>query len=160
MLYIEKDIISHGKYRFNPPVHFMPICLPSMPISDIIDQRDRPGCFTTRMPGDLKSEKTVSLYVFSKDECSKNKDESLDEYDICAGFPDDNGDYQSYQDQINYGAALICYKSNDDKTLILTGIASRKDLSPRNNKPGVFTNIYKIKSEIQKQLSEFEFFQH
>ena len=34
----------------------------------------------------------------------------------------------------------------------MTGIASRKDLSPRNNKPGVFTNIYKIKSEIQAQL--------
>ena len=147
LLYIEKDIIRHAKIYAQ--LDLMPVCLPS------VDIEHGSACFTTRMPGYLKREKKISLNIFSPNKCSKNKDEPLDEYDICAGFPDKTGAYQSYQEEINFGAALFCYKSADSTIPILTGLASRKDLSPKNDKPGIFTNIYKIKSEIQAQLGNF-----
>ena len=128
----------------------MPVCLPS---SDI---EHGSACYTTQMPGILKREKKVSLNLFEPEKCSTPK-YKIDENDICAGYPTSTGDIQGYQGEINFGAALICFKSNDLTRPILTGIASRKDLSPNKDEPGIYTNIYRIKSSIQAQLGKFMF---
>ena len=146
MLHIEKDIIRFAKYKAN--LELMPVCLPS---SDI---EHGSACYTTQMPGFLKRERKISLNLFESEKCSIPK-YNIDENDICAGFPTSSGDIQGYQGEINFGAALICFKSNDLTRPILTGISSRKDLSPNKDKPGIYTNIFRIKSLIQGQLGKF-----
>ena len=83
----------------------MPLCLP---MSDI---EHGSACYTTQMPGILKREKKVALNIFESENCSTPK-YKIDENDICAGYPTSSGDIQGYQGEINFGAALICFKSN------------------------------------------------
>ena len=47
---------------------------------------------------------------------------------------------------------MICYQQSDPTKPILTGIATRKDLSPSKDSPGVYTDVFKIKNSIQKRL--------
>ena len=77
-------------------------------------------------------------------------------YEVCAGFPDSDGTYKAYQGAINFGAALICYQQSDPTKPILTGIATRKDLSPTKDSPGVYTDVFKIKKSIQERLGMFD----
>ena len=76
----------------------------------------------------------------------------VNRYEVCAGFPNSYGTYKAYKGAINFGAALICYQQSDPTKPILTGIATRKDLSPSKDSPGVYTDIFKIKKSIQERL--------
>ena len=84
--------------------------------------------------------------------------------EICAGFPNPSGNYKASHANINFGAALICYQKDDTTKPILTGIATRKELSPSMDSPGVYIDVFKIKESIQKQLGKlnrkisFQFF--
>ena len=77
---------------------------------------------------------------------------NVNHFEVCAGFPNSDGTYKAYQGAINFGAALICYQKSDPTKPILTGIATRKDLSPSKDSPGVYTDVFKIKKSIQDRL--------
>ena len=65
-----------------------------------------------------------------------------------------DGKIKGFKGRINFGSALICYEEDDvlQTKPILTGIASRQFWSPNHDSPGMYTNIFKMKSLIQQKL--------
>ena len=158
LIHTNTNIINYAKKMVN--VNLMSICLPE---SEVKSLNGNVSCFTSGERKWLNEEywdyrrndPIVPLNLLKPEKCEYTH--LMDETKLCAGIQDHKtGNIKAYKGNLesNYGAALFCYDLKN-KTPVLVGIAAKNHLSPQPNNPGIYTDVFKIKSKIQKQFCKY-----